>query len=62
MTHEVDEMSAAVHAASVPVLTQEERKAVERAAETLRFLQADYGQTQTEKDAYTLLGLLERLG
>jgi hypothetical protein len=34
-------MSAAVPAASVPVLTQEERKAVERAAETLRFLQAD---------------------
>jgi stage III sporulation protein SpoIIIAA len=44
-----------------PTLTDEEREAIRRAADTLRFLQADYGKTQTEKDAHTLLELLERL-
>ena len=42
-------------------LTDAEREAVDRASETLRYLQADYGQTQTEQDAATLRGLLERL-
>jgi hypothetical protein len=43
------------------LLTDAEREAIRRAADTLRFLQADYGKTQTEKDAHTLLELLERL-
>ena len=43
-----------------PTLTDAEREAIERAAETLRYLQADYGQTQTEQDAATLRGLLDR--
>lgn len=43
-------------------LTDAEREAIERAAETLRYLQADYGKTQTEQDAATLRGLLERIG
>ena len=41
-------------------LTDAEREAVDRASETLRYLQADYGKTQTEQDAYTLRALLER--
>jgi uncharacterized small protein (DUF1192 family) len=41
--------------------TDAEREAIRRAADTLGFLQADYGKTQTEKDAHTLLELLERL-
>jgi hypothetical protein len=41
-------------------LTDEEREALERAAATLRFLQADYGKTQTEQDAATLRNLLEK--
>jgi hypothetical protein len=43
------------------LLTDAERDAVERAADTLSFLQADYGKTQTEQDAATLRGLLERI-
>lgn len=42
-------------------LTDAEREAVERTWDTLRCLQADYGKTQTEQDAATLRGLLERL-
>ena len=42
-------------------LTDAEREALERTWDTLRCLQADYGKTQTEQDAATLRGLLERM-
>lgn len=43
-------------------LTDAEREVIKRTTETLRYLQADYGKTQTEQDAAVLDGLLERLG
>lgn len=42
------------------MLTDAEREAIGRASDTLRYLQADYGKTQTEQDAATLRGLRER--
>lgn len=44
------------------MITDAEREAIKRTTETLRYLQADYGKTQTEQDAAVLDGLLERLG
>jgi tryptophan synthase alpha subunit len=67
LNRDVAEVVAETHGLQVaplyrsPTLTDEEREAIRRAADTLRFLQADYGKTQTEKDAHTLLELLERL-
>jgi hypothetical protein len=57
-----DAMAAAVAEIARLRLTDAEREAIGRASDTLRYLQADYGKTQTEQDAATLRGLLERMG